>query len=254
MQNPAVATVFVGGYSQLLDTAISTATSNTYTGNLGIFGVQSATRNGSLVTGNPGVLTSPQIANYLDQLIASNQVPQPLSSNQMYMLVLSNQTTIPDLPNAGAYHSETSYNGVPVVFTVVSAVGPNAGTYGVFHEYAEAATDPLFDGWYGSSPLTEEIADLAHGSDYNLQGVDAAAVVGPSGQLITSATPFTPIQQPPPPVVSFPSINLPGDGFLGGIVAFWEQEIDEIIGLWQQWEAQVLSWETALWGEIQVRV
>lgn len=255
MQNPAVSTVFVGGYSQKFDEAISLAT-GIFTQNLGAFGVQSATRNGTITTGSPGILqNTTDIGNLLDSLIASNQIPQPLSPNQMYILVLGNQTIVPSVPNGGAFHSEAFYDGTPIVYVVVFSTGPNAGTYGVFHDYAEAATDPLFNGWYGDDPSTQEIADLANGFDYDLRGLDAAAVVGSNGQLITSPTNFVPVTglttnpsnsttSPTFPIL-FSNFNL-GTNFF----TIWQQGIDSLVSFWESWESNLLGIEARLWNAL----
>lgn len=243
IQNPAVATLFVGAYNQNFDQAVSVAT-GPYTQILGVFGVHEATRNGTVTIPSQGTLTNAQVGQLLDQEIAAGVLPQPLSPNQMYMVFL-NQSSVADVPNAGAFHTWTYYNGTPIVYTVGFLAGANAGTYGVFHEYAEATTDPFTTGWYGDN-YNQEVADLGLGNTFPMAGFQVATLMGPNGQFITGPTTTTsPVTQPnpPPPPTITSTISLGG---FGDLFSSWEQEIvswlNSIWQLEQQWINAELSW------------
>lgn len=233
IQNPQVFTLFVGNYSQSFDQAISVATGD-YTKILGVFGVQSASRDGVAVIPYPGQLTNASLSNLLVQQIQAGVVPQP-SPNQVDMIIVQ-QASMPDVPNAGAYHTWTYDNGVAVPFTVSFSVGPNAGTYGIFHEYAEVTTDPFVTGWFGTN-YNEEIADLAGGATFSLDGFTTAAqVVGPDGNFISSPTTFVPTGNPVNSVNSNPNNFNNLNGINGTLIQVWEQYITAIIQFWHEIE------------------
>lgn len=250
LQNPAVSTAFIGGYNQQFDSALSVAAGD-YTRILGVFGVQSASRDGTVTLPSPGTLTNAQLGDYLTQQINAGVLPQP-SPNQLYFLCIA-QSSMPDVPNAGAYHSYFYYNGQAYPYAVVFTVGPNAGTYGVFHEYAEAVTDPLVNAWYGNG-IDDEVADAAGGDTFSLDGFNtAAAVISPDGSLVTGPTPFTPIGSSLPPLTSTPSpsvfFGLPTFDF-NSILSAWlsgvEQLVDEIFAAETTLFQQEMQWLSGL--------
>ena len=252
IQDPAVATLFVGAYNPIFDQAVSVAVAN-YTQILGVFGVHNdASRNGTVTIGPTGPLTNQQVGSLLGQEIAANVLPQPLSPNQMYMVFLD-QGSVSDIPNAGAYHTWTTYNGTPIAYTVCFLTGPNAGPYGIFHEYAEATTDPFpgwagHEGWYTGN--YQEIADLANGASFSLDGFPAATVVGPNGQLITGPTSVVTTNPPPQPPTQPPVSVIDTTTFGVNLFNFFEQEITALESLWQSWLTEVVSLETQLWNQL----
>lgn len=250
-QDPAIATLTAGTQPTNFQAMVNTLVNNYLATDLGVFGVRSASWNGNAQVGDPGPLANADVQQLLVQEINAGALPQPLSRDQQYLVILNHPIT--DVPGAGAYHSNFYDGNQLVIYDVVWATNPAAyDTYGLYHETAEAATDPTGTGWYADGVTNGEIADLAPGDGFNLEGFDAAVVMGPDGQFIAGPTPYTPLSQssPPPPPSPTTPIWMPTGGVFDQIASWWQQEIDAIVSAWQAWEAQFASIEAQLWTSL----
>jgi len=247
LHNPDVVPVFFGSINPTFEQAVLVAVGDYNNSVLPVFGVGAAHAEAPIVLPYPGTLTNGSLTALLNADTQNGTLPSP-SANTLYMIFVP-QAAMGDVPNAGSYHGGAGFGGSPFPFTVCFTVGPNAGPYGVFHEYAEAVTDPYpgfpgHEGWYGDN-FTQEIADLGGGASVNMDGFPVAVVMGPQGQLIPSTpSPPTPLPLPPPS---------PSPVTVLGIPDFFAQIEQEILAIWSAWisyEEQLFSLEVQLWQQL----
>lgn len=187
LQTPRVASLFLGAYRADLD-QMAAVVSGDYTAYLGLYGISRGSRDGLAILGDPGPLSDAQVRSYLSYEIAVGALPAPDGRNQMYMVYLDHPVT----NGYGTYHWYFDNNGVQVPYGVSYLTDP-VGGQGPSHEMAEAITDPFLDGWYAGSPQTGEIADLGHGAEFTLDGLQVVNPVDANGALIRSPTAYVPI-------------------------------------------------------------
>jgi hypothetical protein len=112
-------------------------------------------------------ITLPQAATRITEAINSGAVPAPDGGyyDDFYIVLLPPYKHIA-CSSCGAQHSSFLYNGHEAYYEHLETGDANFNPVSldvlqrrISHEYGEAVTDPVCDGWYGGNCFTDEIAD-----------------------------------------------------------------------------------------------
>ncbi len=143
-----------------------------YTGTLAQYDIGPGSRvaTWSIKTPPPASLDSTQIAEFLLQGIAAGSIPPP-TANRLYNIYPPPATTVTETVGGQVYAGCTAFQafhdsifldaGLPLVYALnprCQATGMSTLDYTTLassHEIAEAATDPLGDGWFVTDPTVQ---------------------------------------------------------------------------------------------------
>lgn len=211
-----------------------------YTQGMGAFGVTQATWNGNTAIPETGPQSNEQDQVLLTNALNNGSLPLPYSPQQQYMILQNYEVT--DIPGAQSFHSWFNYempngNVVSVPYSVIDTALPARDIVAYTHEFAETTLDTFpsnspIGGWFLGQPDGGEPADLAMGYTYTIGQYTVAALVSPTGMLITDPTAFVPppFDTSPPassPVAQPISFTTAGTGtILGEVENLIQEDID----------------------------